>query len=344
MTKFLTCIAVLQCVERGQLELDGDVAKVMPELKHPRILLSHEEGQEPVYRPASQPVTLRHLLTHTGGLSNWNPNFNRLPKTKAREGKPFLHDDVLDAFHFELIREPGTEFEYASGVDFAGKMVERANPGHTLGSYLQTHVFSPLDIHDATFHLEQHTEAFRARIPPAYIRNGDDPTGALSPFSLQTIIQDPITGDFGRGGLYTTASSLLKIYAAILRRDERILRPESLDALFTPQLPGDGRAGVPKGLDTYFDADNAYSRAVLGTIPSGSLINFGLGELMPGVDVEGRRSKESIAWSGGANCYWWIDKKKGVAGLYLSQLRPHGDKKTVEFLTAFEDAVYRTVG
>lgn len=59
MTKFLTCIAVLQCVERGQLELDGDVAKVLPELKDPRILLSHEEGQEPIYRPASRPITLR---------------------------------------------------------------------------------------------------------------------------------------------------------------------------------------------------------------------------------------------------------------------------------------------
>ena len=136
------------------------------------------------------------------------------------------------------------------------------------------------------------------------MRNAEDPTGALLPFSRQTIIEDPITGDFGGGGLYTTASSLLKVYAAILRRDERILRPETLNALFTPQLPGDGRGGVPKGLDQYFDADNAYSRAMMGTIPPGSPINFGLGGLMPGVDVEGRRSKDSIMWSGGTNCYW----------------------------------------
>ena len=70
-------------------------------------------------------VVYRHLLTHTGGLSNWSSKFALLPKTKVRESKPVIHDDVLDAFHFQLVREPGTEFEYAYGLDFAGKMVRQ---------------------------------------------------------------------------------------------------------------------------------------------------------------------------------------------------------------------------
>lgn len=58
-TKFVTSIAVMQCVERGQLDLDADIAVVLPEWKDPQILTGFNEKDEPIFRPATKVVTLR---------------------------------------------------------------------------------------------------------------------------------------------------------------------------------------------------------------------------------------------------------------------------------------------
>lgn len=58
-TKLVTTIAVMQCVERGLLELDADIANVLPEWENPRILTGFDENDNPIFRPASKPITLR---------------------------------------------------------------------------------------------------------------------------------------------------------------------------------------------------------------------------------------------------------------------------------------------
>ena len=59
-TKLMTAIAVLQCVGRGQLDLDADVNPVLPEVGSYGILKGWDEGNnEPVLIPKIQPVTLR---------------------------------------------------------------------------------------------------------------------------------------------------------------------------------------------------------------------------------------------------------------------------------------------
>jgi CubicO group peptidase (beta-lactamase class C family) len=71
-TKLLTVVAAMQCVERGQLELDGDVTPILSELKGIKILRGFEKGPDGKDRPIlienTETITLRHLLTHTSGL------------------------------------------------------------------------------------------------------------------------------------------------------------------------------------------------------------------------------------------------------------------------------------
>jgi CubicO group peptidase (beta-lactamase class C family) len=58
-TKLVTTVAVMQCVERGLLDLDADVASVLPEWENPRILTGFDENDNPIFRPATKPITLR---------------------------------------------------------------------------------------------------------------------------------------------------------------------------------------------------------------------------------------------------------------------------------------------
>lgn len=70
VTKLLTTVAALQCVEKGLFELDEPISRILPAWTHPDILTGFDDGTgEPVLRKATKPVTLRHLLTHTSGMA-----------------------------------------------------------------------------------------------------------------------------------------------------------------------------------------------------------------------------------------------------------------------------------
>ena len=50
----------MQCVEKGLLDLDADISTILPEWKDPKILVGFSEQNEPQFRPAKRPLTLRY--------------------------------------------------------------------------------------------------------------------------------------------------------------------------------------------------------------------------------------------------------------------------------------------
>ncbi|MFP5475191.1 MAG: serine hydrolase domain-containing protein, partial [Gammaproteobacteria bacterium] len=80
MTKAVTSVAAVQCVERGLLDLDAPAARVVPAIGELGVLTGFDAEGRPTTRPPRRPVTLRHLLSHSSGCSYeiWNPDMQKV--------------------------------------------------------------------------------------------------------------------------------------------------------------------------------------------------------------------------------------------------------------------------
>ncbi|KAF4308958.1 hypothetical protein GTA08_BOTSDO02640 [Botryosphaeria dothidea] len=326
-SKLITTIAAFQCVEKGLLTLDDDISKVLPEWKDPKILTGHDENKQPIFKPAKATITLRLLLTHSSGIAY---SFTHPLVAEYQQNKgvtALLSPTIAESYPTFLVEEPGVEWRYSPGIDWAGQMVERVTKTK-LNDYIAEHIFKHLNITDTTFHLPD-----SARRSTLWMRTE---AGPLAP--APHIVPSPIPDAHGGAGLYASAPSLLAVYAAVLRQDPEILKAETWRMMFTEQLRTGG-----KGLDDLEKYGPEMRNNALGSLPDGVGRGFGFGGILVREDTPGRRAKGSMSWSGLPNCYWFIDQENGVAGVYLSQLLPTGDNKSVELFREFENTVYKAV-
>ena len=193
VSKQFTATSVLLLVEDGVLTLDDRVRHWLPTL--------------PV---ASEGITLRHLLSHTSGLVDYE---DLLPPDQARQ----IHDaDVLRLLEREdrLYFPAGSDYRYSnSGYALLALVVERAS-GQRFAAFLQARIFSPLGM---TATLAREDEG-----PPV-------PDRAFG-YSLiggrwERTDQSPTSAVLGDGGIYSSITDLAKWDAAWY--DDRLLSAPS---------------------------------------------------------------------------------------------------------------------
>lgn len=323
MSKAVTSVAAMQLVERGLLTLDGPIDPVLPELAAPAVLKGFGPDGNPMLQPAKNPITLRHLLTHTSGLGY---AFTSGDMARA-QGK--VAPASIASISSPLMFEPGTDWLYGVSSDWVGRAVEAAS-GQTLGSYMEQHIFAPLAMPDTAFTVPYAN--IQRRVSMLSRQNE-----RLVPFPIEIGGGDAAEFQSGGGGLYSTAADYMRFMRMILNQGAldgaRIISPETIAAMAQNQI-GPIRAGrmesVVPLLSESFDLFPAMQ------------CEWGLGFLInpePGPDG---RAAGSLAWAGLPNCYFWIDPASDIAGLVLMQFLPFADKAALRVLAAVESAAYRT--
>jgi CubicO group peptidase (beta-lactamase class C family) len=325
MTKPITSVAAMQLVEQGKLKLDEPASTYIPELGSLQVLHGFDPGTgKPILKPATKPVTLRTLLTHTSGFcyDTWFADMLRWEK-ESGTSSPLGTVAPLTPLMFE----PGTRWQYGTSVDWSGRLVETVS-GLTLEQYFQKNILEPLGMHDTSFLLPA---AKFDRLVSEY-RRQDNGSLKEDPRNLPK----PPKAFNGGGGLHSTAGDYVRFMQMILRRGsgqngEQILQAKTVDMMATNQI-GELSAGKLKTArpDISSDVD----------CHPGFKDGFGFGFLINSKAYEGGRSAGSLAWAGIANTYFWIDPGKGVAGVIMMQYLPFADKEALAVLGDFERAVY----
>jgi CubicO group peptidase (beta-lactamase class C family) len=328
MTKAVTAAAAMQLVERGKLSLEKPASDVVPALGSAKVLEGFDDAGKPRLRAPKRPITLRHLLTHTAGFSYeiWSSSIARFQEAT---GTPGITTCTNAALGTPLLFDPGDRWDYGINIDWAGKMVEAAS-GQRLDRYLQDNIIGPLGMTDTAFKMGA---SQKARVSAMHQRNADSSLTAIE-FGL------PEEPEFhmGGGGLYGTAGDYLKFCRMILGggtlNGAQVLQKATVDTMAQNHI-GSLEVEVLK------TAMPPLSRDV--ELFPGMSKKWGLSFLINTRDVPGGRSANSLAWAGLGNTYFWIDRTRGVCGVFLSQLLPFCDATALDLFAQFEAAVYRNV-
>ncbi len=204
-SKSMTAVAILQLVEQGKIDLDAEIQEYVPYFPRKRL-----------------PITVRQLLGHLGGISHY--------KDYELEGHIKEHKyprDSLAIFaDFDLVAEPGTEFEYSSyGYNLLGAVVEGAAK-QPFGQYLREHLWGPLEMDDT--YMDDPDRVIPNRVQGYRIVDGE----------LKNSEFVDISSRFAAGGTRSTVVDLLK-YAKGLG-SERVLSPKSVNLMHTSLTTADG--------------------------------------------------------------------------------------------------------
>lgn len=255
-TKPFTGIATMQLRDRGLLKLDDPVTKYVPELR--KIHNSHGSMDE---------ITIRHLLTHSGGFRN-----GTWPWRNNKPWEPFEPTEwsqLVAMFPFTEVQfKPGSKFSYSNpGIIYLGRVIETLS-GESYESYIDKNILRPLGTYLSYFdtappHLLKH------RSHSYYIENGkrtegrfDADTGiTVSNSGLNSPVSDMVKYLNFLIGVRTRSGSDGVLYDTVLRRS-------SLEEMWKPQLPttvdANGHSGFTTDIGLIYFLDRRMGHTFLG--------------------------------------------------------------------------------
>jgi CubicO group peptidase (beta-lactamase class C family) len=327
-TKLLTSLCILQLVEQGKIELDQAVGDILPELARPEILEGFDPDGKPRLKAATRKIEVRHLTTHTSGMAYGflSEEIMAWQKSQGIEQKD-IDGDIIKSYSSPLLFEPGTQWMYSPGLDWAGLLIARVAGEKDLGTYMEKHLWGPLGIKkgDMAFRLDDlglSQADLDERLVGISLRKQGD--GSLVPL--------PTTGPgsfrglnpkdcLGGGGIIATPAAYLKVLDSLLRNDGKIVKPETLDKyMLEPQLVADKiGTGAYESLMKTFDT-MVGSKMLTGGLPLPN--EEGAHEYQHGLlglldrEKGGKSDQEwTLTWGGLPNLFWHVNRTDGVAGM-----------------------------
>ena len=333
MTKPITSVVAMSLYEQGAFSLNDDLGRYLPEFRDMRVLVGGN-AEQPKTVPATEPIRVWHLLTHTAGLTYAFTRSSVLDEMyRLAEADPLVDTDVDLAGMCErwaslpLLFEPGTGWNYSVATDVLGRLIEVLT-GETLAEAFARVVLGPLGMADTRWSVEGDDVA---RLAALYVPNPADGRAvrydamggsALSPPALLS----------GGGGLISTAADYRRFTTMLLAGGEldgvRVIGPRTLAYMARNHLPGGGTImSLGRGMfaETAFDG-----------------IGFGLGF---GVNVDPVLSKVhtspgELTWGGFASTAFWVDPVEQVTAHFFTQLVP---SSTYPIRTELRQLVYSAI-
>jgi CubicO group peptidase (beta-lactamase class C family) len=313
MTKPVTAVAALILAEEGRLSLDDPVERHLPAFAEPRVYVSGS-GTDLVTRPAAGPIRIRHLMTHTAGLTF---AFYHTHPVDALYRKANLQSSVVPGSNLAqtvdvyaslpLQFEPGTQWNYSVASNVLGRVIEVVS-GQPLDTFFAERIFGPLGMTDAGFSV---TPEQAVRLAELY---GDAEGGGIEPIPGLPLHGRPRFLS-GSGGMVASAHDVHRFMELLRRRGEldgvRLLSPGTVDLMTSNHLPG--------GADL-----RACGSKPAHDEPGNDGVGFGLGV---SVVIDPTRTLApsgpgTFGWSGVATTTFWVDPSRDLTVQFMTQLRP----------------------
>jgi len=238
-TKLLTSCALMMLWEEGRIRLDDPIEIYLPELARRQVLRPGATRLDDT-EPAKSSITVRHLMTHTSGLSYGVFDPGSLQYTAYNElgvmnPTKTLADMVTTLSVLPLSFHPGTRWEYSVATDVIARLIEVVS-GKTFGEVLSSRIFEPLGMVDTDFWVP---ESKRNRLCALYVgANLMDPTkpGLVRADSTpypDAYLRKPAR-ESGGGGLVSTLGDTIRLIQSLLRDGQSLLKAETITSLQTP--------------------------------------------------------------------------------------------------------------
>jgi CubicO group peptidase (beta-lactamase class C family) len=333
MSKPITAMAAMILIEEGKIGLDQNVGDFIPGLKKPTVIVDQMTSLES--KPATKPVTVRGLMTHTAGLGYIIVSKGKLLEAYAKLGltggvvsrmdipilpkvvpAPTLKEFGDRIASLPLMYEPGTRWSYSAGLDVLGRVIEVAS-GMPFDRFLQTRIFDPLGMKSSFFHVP-------VSELPRLVTNYGVANGQQFPIDggTDSIYTDTSTIPLGGGGLVMSPRDydrfLLMLAGKGAIGSVRIMKPETaalaMSNLLTPDVMTSGTFADGQGF-------GAGGRVTIKPTPGGA----GMG---------------TYGWGGAAATIAFVDPTKGIRASGFAQFMP---SEAIPFTTEFSKSVYASL-
>ena len=310
MTKPITSAAVMMLYEEGHFSLDDPVGKFIPELASMKVYDGMgETGMRLVDQ--KQPITIRHLLTHTSGLSYGfhqdSPIEEMYREANITDPDSTLKEMAEKLGRLPLVTQPGAKWRYSNATDVLGYLVEVVS-GVPFDRYLQDNILDPLGMQDTSFYV---AEENLDRLATVY---GASPNGKIVPLDNEMVNRQrrPHTLFSGGGGLVSTGSDYMRFCQMLLNGgvldDERLLAPKTVEMMRSNHLTDDLKpfaVGQSNASDTKGCGFGLGFRVVMDIAQHGIIGSNGI-----------------YSWGGAASTVFWIDPQEDLVAILLTQFMP----------------------
>jgi CubicO group peptidase (beta-lactamase class C family) len=309
MTKPIVSTALMMLHEEGKFLLNDPISRWLPE--YTGMALHLRDGEGGSRYEAARPITVRHVLTHTSGLSSGRgapgpPEYvgatwvNPHPLVQPQAGDSPLRAAVRRMATTPLNFQPGERWQYGSSTDVVAALVE-AISGQNLDDFLRDRIFIPLGMNETHYNLPQSNWSRRARVYEPQ-RDRD--------WQLQARpVEDPRPTELfgGVAGLTSTAGDYFRFAQMVLNGGEldgvRLLSPKTVNLMITNHI-GELQPGVGRGPGYGFGL--GYS----------VLLDAGLAaeSLSPG----------TFGWGGAWGTYYVSDPMEDMVTILMMQVTSYG--------------------